>query len=115
MSGSKRLQRARFPMCCGAQILYGFGYDNWDNVTKDPTKKEIKEFLQEWVDLTDFKIKPVEYGNMKMGAFHMAILNDHQKDALHHLFVEEGFEVVCSNYNSYLGNNIHLYVRKVKH
>jgi hypothetical protein len=115
MSGSKRLQRARFPMCCGATILYGFGHDRDDEVPS-PTKSQIREFLREYVDLTDTSDwANRQYGDMCMGAFHMAILNDPQQEALHDLFVEEGFEVVSSGHNLYLGNDIHLYVRKVKH
>jgi hypothetical protein len=115
MSTKSYLQRDKFPQCCGATILSGFG--NTSSFFKQsgwPTKKEITKFLKEQPSLgASF---PVEnWHEMQKNAFHMAILNDGQKKVLHDLFIKAGFELVMSNHNAHSNCQNHLYVRKVAH
>jgi hypothetical protein len=119
MSANHYLQRDKFPQCCGATILSGFGNTTALPELKKsdwPTKKEIANFLKDQPVVTTW----LEGGaggwhEMQKNAFHMAILNDGQKGVLHDTFIKAGFELVMSNHNLHSNCQNHLYVRKVEH
>lgn len=122
MASTTYLQRAKFPLCCGATILYGFGWTHppknaYLQGSDEPTKEQIKSFLMAMPVLGEKDMNNIhEWHEMKRNSFHMAILSNGQKQHLHDLFLECGFELVSSNGNNHCaGRENHLYVRKVKH
>jgi hypothetical protein len=118
MSTKSFLQRDKFPQCCGATILSGFGYPKSPlKADGQPPLAKIKKFLTEIVDLSEGKVGTTDrnWHEMERNAFHMAILNDFQKQQMHDTFIAAGFELVMSNGNGHSHADNHLYVRKVEH
>ena len=109
------LVRSIFPQCCGATILSGFGY-NYDLKAKAagyPSLKEIKDFLA--VKELNIGTQSNGYGwhEMKNNVWHMAILSRRQKEALHDIFIEAGFELSSEGINGHSSQHNYLYIRKV--
>lgn len=110
MSATHFRQRDKFPQCCGATILSGFGRGQQG----EPTLAQISRFLKAMPDIGEASCGD-DWHEMERNAFHMAILNDTQKVMFHDTFVKCGFELVMSNHNGHSGSKNHLYVRKVDH
>jgi hypothetical protein len=119
MSVSNYLQRDKFPQCCGATILSGFGNTTALAGLKKadwPTKAQIKKFLKDMPPITTYAEGGADHWHeMNKNAFHMAILNDGQKGVLHKIFIDAGFELVASHNNAHSMSQNHLYVRRVEH
>jgi hypothetical protein len=117
MSANHYLQRDKFPQCCGATILSGFGLRGDKKPKGVPTIAQIKKFLTEEVDLSTGEVGSTDrnWHHMHRNAFHMVILNDSQSNELHDTLLAAHFELVMSNFNTHSHSYNHLYVRKVEH
>jgi hypothetical protein len=91
-----------FPVCCGAQVLTGWGWSNTNyNYRKPIDLKKANERLAELVEC----VAP------SVGMF-MVILEPSQIIHVEHLLLKHGFKVAVKDfYHPGHGNNLTLYVR----